>query len=102
MLVNAALRPCNTTSSTDVLAFARQTLELLHSHNVRYTRFDKGFGGEYFYAFWEPRQTGYVGKLKWTTRLHEQVQACAHWQRFVDENWICIFSVDERGRSCSL
>lgn len=88
MLVNAALRPGNTSSSTDVLAFARQTLDRLASHNVRYARFDKGFGGEDFYAFWESRQIGYVGKLKWTTRLHEQVQACEHWQRFVDEDWI--------------
>ncbi len=48
MLVNVALRPGNTSSSTDLLAFARQTLELLHSHNLRYTRFDKSFGGEDF------------------------------------------------------
>ena len=88
MLVNAALRPGNTSSSTDVLAFARQTLALLHSHNVRYARFDKGFGGEDFYAFWESRQIGYVGKLKWTSRLQEHVKACEHWQRFVDEDWI--------------
>jgi len=31
---------------------------------------------------------GYVGKLKWTKRLAEQVAACRYWKRFVDEDWI--------------
>jgi hypothetical protein len=88
MLLNASLRPGNTSSSTDVLPFAQQTLDMLASHDVRFARFDKGFGGEAFYAFWESRQIGYVGKLKWTTRLQQVVQTCEHWQRFVDDEWI--------------
>jgi len=88
MLVNASLRSGNTSSSTDVLAFAEQTLQLLRHSTVRYVRFDKGFGGEDFYTFWESRHIGYVGKLKWTSRLAQQVQACEHWTRFVDEDWI--------------
>jgi hypothetical protein len=88
MLVNAQLRSGNTSSSTDVLSFAKQTLDLLSKQNVKYVRFDKGFGGEDFYAFWESRQIGYVGKLKWTSRLEQQVQACEHWTRFVDDDWI--------------
>lgn len=88
MLLNASLRPGNTSSSTDVLPFARQTLDMLASHHVRFARFDKGFSGETFYAFWESRQIGYVGKLKWTTRLQQVVQTCEHWQRFVDDEWI--------------
>jgi hypothetical protein len=88
VLVNAALRAGNTSSSTDVLPFAEQTLALFESNKVRYARFDKGFGGEDFYAFWESRQIGYVGKIKWSPRLQNQVQACKHWTRFVDENWI--------------
>ena len=73
LLVNAALRSGNTGSSTDVLPFATQTLDLLAEREVRYVRFDKGFGGEEFYDFWESRQIGYVGKLKWTSRLEQQV-----------------------------
>ncbi|WP_185602159.1 IS1380 family transposase, partial [Paenibacillus sp. 598K] len=88
MLLNACLRPGNTSSSTDVLPFAEQTLDLLDSHPVRYARFDKGFGGEDFYAFWESRKIGYVGKLKWTPRLQQQVKACEQWTRFVDDEWI--------------
>lgn len=88
MLVNASLRSGNTSSSTDVLSFAEQTLQLLDPSTVRYVRFDKGFGGEDFYTFWESRHIGYVGKLKWTSRLQQQVQACEHWTRFVDEDWI--------------
>jgi hypothetical protein len=88
MLVNAALRPGNTSSSTDVLPFAMQTLDLLGPRKVRYARFDKGFGGEDFYAFWESRHIGFVGKMKWTTRLEQQVQTCEHWTRFIDEDWI--------------
>lgn len=88
MLINAALRSGNTSSSTDVLPFAEQTLDLLSGREVRYVRFDKGFGGEAFYDFWESRQIGYVGKLKWTNRLAEQVSQCNHWTRFVDEDWI--------------
>ncbi|GBF78526.1 putative transposase, partial [Paenibacillus sp. 598K] len=88
MLLNACLRPGNTSSSTDVLPFAEQTLALLGSHQVRYARFDKGFGGEDFYAFWEAQKIGYVGKLKWTPRLQQQVKSCEQWTRFVDEDWI--------------
>ena len=61
MLLNACLRPGNTSSSTEILPFAQQTLALLGSHQVRYARFDKGFGGEDFYAFWEAQKIGYVG-----------------------------------------
>lgn len=88
LLVNAVLRSGNTGSSTDVLPFAQQTLDLLEEREVGYVRFDKGFGGEDFYDFWESRQIGYVGKLKWTSRLEQHVQACEHWTRFVDEDWI--------------
>ncbi|MFD0960316.1 IS1380 family transposase, partial [Paenibacillus chungangensis] len=41
-----------------------------------------------FYDFWESRQIGYVGKLKWTSRLAQQVSECKHWTHFVDEDWI--------------
>lgn len=89
LLVNAMLRSGNTSSSTDVLPFAKQTLNLLGERKVSHVRFDKGFGGEDFYAFWEAQSIGYVGKLKWTNRLTEQVRGCEHWTRFVDdENWI--------------
>lgn len=88
MLLNAALRPGNTSSSTDVLPFAEETLGLLQSRHVRYARFDKGFGGEDFYAFWESRDIGYVGKMKGTTRLQDQVNACRQWTRYVDDDWI--------------
>jgi hypothetical protein len=87
-VLNASLRAGDTDSSRDVLPFAEETLELLGPRKVRYARFDKGFGGEDFYAFWETRHIGYVGKLKWTLHLQEQVQACEHWTRFVDDEWI--------------
>lgn len=86
--LNASLRAGDTSSSTDVLPFAEETLELLGPRKVRYARFDKGFGGEDFYTFWETRHIGYVGKMKWTTRLQQHVQACEHWTRFVDDEWI--------------
>ncbi|RCW50857.1 DDE family transposase [Paenibacillus prosopidis] len=70
-LLNAELRPGNVHSSSDVLAFAEKTLSLLSSRPVSYVRFDKGFGGEAFYSFWESRKIGYVGKMKWTERLQK-------------------------------
>ncbi|WP_138751404.1 IS1380 family transposase [Paenibacillus sinopodophylli] len=88
MLLGATLRPGNTSSSTDVLSFVEQTLDVLGDRKVCYARFDKGFGGEDFYAFWEAQQIGYVGKMKWTERLLQQVQACEHWTRFVDDEWV--------------
>jgi len=86
--LNAVLRSGNTHSSTDASAFLHQTFELLREHPVKYARFDKGFGGEDFYGLWEGKGIGYVGKLKWTKRLAEQVAACRYWKRFVDEDWI--------------
>ncbi|WP_141505670.1 IS1380 family transposase [Paenibacillus luteus] len=88
MLLGASLRPGNTSSSTDVLSFVEQTLDVLGDRKVCYASFDKGFGGEDFYAFWEAQQIGYVGKMKWTERLLQQVQACEHWTRFVDDEWV--------------
>lgn len=88
LCLNAVLRSGNTHSSTDASAFLHQTFELLREHPVKYARFDKGFGGEDFYGLWEGKGIGYVGKLKWTKRLAEQVAACRYWKRFVDEDWI--------------
>lgn len=66
----------------------QQTLTLLESRKVRYARFDKGVGGELFYSLFESGAIGYVGKVKWTKRLQEQVGKCHHWKRYVDEDWI--------------
>lgn len=88
LCLNAVLRAGNTHSSTDAASFLNQTFELLDEHSVKYARFDKGFGGEDFYSSWEGRNIGYVGKLKWTKRLANEVAACRYWKRFVDEDWI--------------
>jgi hypothetical protein len=64
------------------------TFELLGERQVKYARFDKGFGGEDFYSLWERKDIGYVGKLKWTKRLAKEVRACHYWTRYVDEDWI--------------
>ena len=86
--LNATLRAGNTHSATDAVTFVEQTLALLESRKVRYARFDKGFGGETFYSLFEMKHIGYVGKIKWTKRLQEQVRECRHWKRYVDEEWI--------------
>jgi hypothetical protein len=86
--LNAVLWPGNTHSSTDAADFLQQTFELLGERQVKYARFDKGFGGEDFYSLWERKDIGYVGKLKWTKRLAKEVRACHYWTRYVDEDWI--------------
>jgi hypothetical protein len=86
--LNAVLRPGNTHSSTEAATFLEKTFEFLGDRNVKYARFDKGFGGEDFYRLWESRGIGYVGKLKWTQRLAKEVQACRYWTRYVDEDRI--------------
>jgi hypothetical protein len=86
--LNAVLRPGNTHASTDAAAFLQQTFELLGDRKVKYARFDKGFGGEDFYSLWESKGIGYVGKLKWTQRLAQEVKACRYWMRYVDDDWI--------------
>ncbi len=86
--LNARLRPGNTHSSTDTIDFLKQTFDLLGEPNVTYVRFDKGFGGEEFYRLLESRKIGYVGKLKWTQRLEQEVRNCRYWTRYVDEDWI--------------
>lgn len=88
LCLNAILLAGNTHASTDVSDFLRQTFVLLGDRPVKYARFDKGFGGEDFYSFWEAKRIGYVGKLKWTQRLQTEVESCRCWKRFVDEDWI--------------
>ncbi|MBW4085847.1 transposase, partial [Paenibacillus sp. S150] len=68
--------------------FLEQAFELLGEQKVKYARFDKGFGGEDFYALLEKQKIGYVGKIKWTKRLAAEVAACRYWTRYVDEDWI--------------
>ncbi|AQS57323.1 MAG: IS1380 family transposase [Novibacillus thermophilus] len=85
LYLNAELRSGNTHCSRNAHTFAKETLQRLpKSCKVKYARFDKGFGGETFYSFWEGKQIGYVGKLKWTHRLAKEVAKCPHWKRYVD------------------
>lgn len=85
LCLNAELRSGNRHCSYNAHSFAEETLgRLPESCQVKYARFDKGFGGEVFYSFWEGRHIGYVGKLKWTKRLAKEVANCQHWKRYVD------------------
>ena len=88
LCLNAVLRAGNTHSSTNALPFVEQTLALLEGQAVKYARFDKGFGGEDFYALWEKRGIRFAGKMKWTKRLAAEVEKCRHWTRYVDGDWI--------------
>ena len=100
--LNAVLRPGNVHSSSEALPFAEQTLKRLPAgKTVKYVRFDKGFGGETFYRFWEERKIGYVGKIKWTARLEQQAYWHRHkWTRYVDDDLILEgLSMEYRGTS---
>lgn len=89
LCLNAALRAGNVHSSRNADEFVSETFDLLDGHTVKYARFDKGFGGEEFYHLWESRNIGYVGKMKWTKRLENEVKSCRYWKRFVDDDdWI--------------
>lgn len=62
-------------------------------------RFDKGFDGEEFYAFWEAKTSSYVGKLKWTKRVlcynvttrnkTKRVAVIRKMQRYADDHPQC-------------
>nr|WP_302473109.1 IS1380 family transposase [Heyndrickxia coagulans] len=87
LCLNAKLREGNSHSSQGVTDFAEETYQLLSPHYlIRYARFDKGFGGEPFYSYWEKRGIGYTGKLKWTSRLKKRVEDDdSPWIRYVDD-----------------
>lgn len=85
--LHAVLRPGNVHSSNGVIDFAQEAMSgLPQEKSVKFARFDKGFGGEAFYAFWEQQGIGYAGKIKWTKRLQQEVARCTVWKRFVDED----------------
>ena len=88
LCLNATLREGNSHSSKNADLFVKETLTMLGTNTVKYARFDKGFGGEDFYRLWESKQIGYVGKMKWTKRLQDEVKQCRYWTRFVDDDWI--------------
>jgi hypothetical protein len=88
LCLNAVLRAGNVHSSRNAGTFVAETFDLLGDRPIKYARFDKGFGGEDFYQLWESRKIGYVGRLKWTQRLQNEVKLCRYWKRFVDEDWI--------------
>ncbi|MED4942393.1 IS1380 family transposase [Heyndrickxia coagulans] len=87
LCLNARLREGNSHSSQGVLGFAEETYQLLSPHYpIRYARFDKGFGGEDFYSYWENGGIGYTGKLRWTSRLKKWVENDdSPWIRYVDD-----------------
>lgn len=87
LCLNARLREGNSHSSQGVLGFAEETYQLLSPHYpIRYARFDKGFGGEDFYSYWENGGIGYTGKLRWTSRLKKRVENDdSPWIRYVDD-----------------
>ncbi|MGG3762770.1 IS1380 family transposase [Heyndrickxia coagulans] len=87
LCLNARLREGNSHSSQGVLGFAKETYQLLSPHYpIRYARFDKGFGGEDFYSYWENGGIGYTGKLRWTSRLKKRVENDdSPWIRYVDD-----------------
>nr|WP_017552834.1 IS1380 family transposase [Heyndrickxia coagulans] len=87
LCLNARLREGNSHSSQGVLGFAEETYQLLSPHYpIRYARFDKGFGGEDFYSYWEIGGIGYTGKLRWTSRLKKRVENDdSPWIRYVDD-----------------
>lgn len=62
----AQLRARNVHSSTNVGPIFEQTFGLLGEQKVKYARFDKGFGGEYFYSLLEEKKISSVGKMKGT------------------------------------
>jgi hypothetical protein len=88
LCLNAVLRAGNVHSSRNAEEFVKQTFELLGDRPIKYARFDKGFAGEEFYSLWEAKNIGYVGKLKWTKRLQDEVSQCRCWKRYVDEEWV--------------
>jgi hypothetical protein len=88
LCLNGTLREGNSHSSRNADQFVEETLSMLGTNKVKYARFDKGFGGEDFYRLWESKNIGYVGKMKWTQRLQDEVKQCRYWTRFVDDDWI--------------
>lgn len=88
LCLNGILREGNAHSSRNANQFVEETLAMLDTNTVKYARFDKGFGGEDFYQLWETKGIGYVGKMKWTQRLQDEVKKCRYWTRFVDDDWI--------------
>lgn len=88
LCLNGTLREGNSHSSKNANQFVEETLAMLSTNTVKYARFDKGFGGEDFYRLWESKNIGYVGKMKWTQRLQDEVKKCRYWTRFVDDDWI--------------
>ncbi|WP_258436982.1 transposase [Heyndrickxia coagulans] len=78
LCLNARLREGNSHSSQGVLGFAEETYQLLSPHYpIRYARFDKGFGGEDFYSYWENGGIGYTGKLRWIIKGGMQIAELA-------------------------
>lgn len=92
LCLNGVLRPGNVHSADNGIEFAEETYRLLSAqYLIRYARFDKGFGGEKFYSYWEQQKINYAGKLKWTSRLKKYVENDnSPWIRYVDDELIVI------------
>ena len=84
--LNATLRPGNTTSMTDAVAFIQETMAMYPARE-RLSRLDKGFDSNEIMEVFEEEQAGYVIKMRCLSTLGASILEIPRkrWKRISDE-----------------
>ena len=74
MVVNAWLRPGNVASSSNVLEFLKESIEILKDKQIGLLRADSGFLGRKFFGFLEVKVINYIIVCKMFPTLKNQIK----------------------------
>jgi hypothetical protein len=102
--LNGTLRPGNTTSMTDAVAFIQETLAMYPARE-RLARLDKGFDSNEIMEVFEEEKAGYVIKMRCLSVLGAAILEIPRkrWKRISDEDGeaeITVFRYQARSWSC--
>jgi hypothetical protein len=79
MVLNAWLRPGNTSTSNNVYNFFRETLNIIDKKKIGLVRADSGFFGNKFLTFLEQEKLNYITAVKINPLLKQEILKIKQW-----------------------
>jgi len=92
MVANFWLRPGNTSSSNNIIAFLEETFNILQSKTVGLFRADSGFYQKNVLEWLEEKKTDYVIAIKMYPNLKDAIKNQVKWIEKTDGIWIGEFA----------
>ena len=88
MVANFWLRPGNSNTSNNILAFLQETFDVLKGKTIGLFRADSGFYSKDVMEWLEDKQTDYVIAVKMYPNLRDEFKENAKWVEHADGIWV--------------